>query len=709
MLDEKVSEPARRQPGASPVRGFFARIEAHLRAGRQHALPLLLLTLLHLAVVERNLRGSNGIPVNTIPFDFADTYSRFLVFISDSLRAGALPIWFPYGNAGTPFVVNPQSQLWNPVTWVLSIVPGYSFLVAQRQEMLTILFGSFGAYFLAHCLWQKRWAALLTAIAYNLTSARLPNAEHMDIVAAFSLFPWVFWGIKRMAEGKAWAVPALGMLLGLLIVSGYPGVVLLSPLWFGAWAAWLLATDCRDRTTRKKLVLQLGLSAGLAVGISSGFWLPVVTNLGAFSRGAPLTTDAALVQSLSSSDLWHLVYGTPIDLLTATGTGTDLSMRGLYFGILALLLAVYALVACRSRTVTALGAAFFAALLMSMGKNFFARIALHDYVPLLNLSRFPAGDSRAVAALAGSLLAGAGAANLLEDSAGRARLSGIFLGGIVMLVVGLLWLGAVIHPHATADVLHEKFGTVVLFELFLVLFALAGVLRFSSPNAVVACLLVLAAIDAGTHAQNQSFMWSVPGGARAEQYRDARKTTFDVAAALLPRVDAKGVIDVRANDAFLNKGFYLGSYSPFVLKRFEALLANNFKDFLLHGQRIVGFTGTIPTEGGAFQQKAVPVSFTINRYLPDRVDYTVDVPARTTLAFNELYFPGWRASIDGGAAIPMLEVAGGVRALTVEPGHHTLATRFSPRAFWVGLVLTLLSWGFALAWLMRVSIRQRAA
>jgi hypothetical protein len=680
-------------------RTLLARISERLKPAGYHALPLTILSILHMAVVERNLRGRAGMPVNMIPYDFYDSYSRYLVFISDSLRAGSWPIWFPYGHVGTPFLVNPQSQLWNPLTWILSIVPGYTLLVAQWQEMLIILFGSFGAYFLAHALWQKRWAALVTAIAYNFTSARLCNAEHLDIITAFSLFPWIFWCTKRVVDAKPWAVPLLGVFLGLLIVAGYPGVVILSPLWFGAWAVWLLVNDCNDRACRKKVLLRLGASGALALAISSGYWLPIATNMSAFNRGTPLGTDAALLQSLSLFDLWHLVYGTSVSL-ASPGASADPAMRGLYFGIVALLLALYAIIAARSRTVTALAVAFFAALLMSVGKHFFARVALQDYLSFLNMSRFPAVDSRAVAALAGSLMAGAGAAHLFENPDERRGLVRVLAGGIALLLIGLLWLGPAIHPGTTPAVLHEKFNTVVLFELFLVLFTLLAVLRFARPGALVACLLVLSAVDSGTQAFNQSFLWSVPGGGRVQQYHDIRKTDFNPAAALVPRVDAPALVDVRSNDGHLNKGFYLGSYSPFWLKRLEVLLANNFKGFLVNGKRIVGFTDEVPSEGGAFQQKATPVSFEIKRYLPDRVDYTVDLPARTELVFNEVYFGGWRARIDGGAAVPMHQVAGGLRALTVEAGHHTIATKFSPSIFWIGLVSTLLSWAFALAWLL---------
>jgi hypothetical protein len=123
---------------------------------------------------------------------------------------------------------------------------------------------------------------------------------------------------------------------------------------------------------------------------------------------------------------------------------------------------------------------------------------------------------------------------------------------------------------------------------------------------------------------------------------------------------------------------------------------------------VVGFVAGPPSDDGKlFQQKAVAVAFKITNYLPGWVEYVVDLPVRTMLVFNEVYFPGWRARVDGRSAGYMTEAGGGLRALTVEAGHHVIVTRFLPTVFCIGLVLTLLSWLLALAWLVRGLLRAR--
>jgi hypothetical protein len=679
---------------------------AYLRLAK-HLGPLAGLVVLHVAVFQRSLRGSNGIPDLYVPYDFFNSYARILIFISDSLRAGALPLWFPYGHAGTPFVVNPQSQLWSPLTWLVSLTIGYDPLVVQQQQFLIMLAGSVGVYFLGYNLWAHRASALLAAVAFNFTSARLCNAQHMDIVTAFSLFPWVLYGIRRLAQGQWLATPLLGAIGGVLVVSGYPGVVLLSPLWFLCWAGWCMVTECNERGSRKRFVLGLALGALIAIGISAGYWLPIVVNIGSFTRGQAFSTDAALTQSLFVGDIWHLLYGASTRITPEAYT-TDVSMRGLYFGVVALGLGVYAVLFKRGSAVTALALGFVLAFVLSVGRYTFVRVALHDCLNFLNYSRFPSVDSRAVASLAGSLLAGAGLSYLREDGDAKRRLLRIFTTLVLLMLVGLIWLKNVIYPGIDAPLLAECFNNAVTIEMLMLAAALVVVVRSAKPTGLAFALLAIAALDAATHTNTDVSLYALTSKTEMQRLREIHSPTFDAAKALVPRIDSPSLMDGAANDAFLNKSFYLASYSPFQLKQLDVLLDNGFKPFLLSGARVVGFPGADPPKDGArFVQKATPVDFQILQYSPSRVQYAVHLPQRTLLVFNEMYFPGWRARVDGKSVGAMREVAGGLRGLVVEAGRHTIVTRFLPTSFVIGGLLTLLSWVCVLGWLVRAGVRAR--
>ena len=673
----------------------------------RHWGPITGLVLLHVAVFERSLGGAGGLPNQPIPYDYFNYCALLLIFVSDCLRAHVLPLWFPYGHAGTPFFMNPQSQMWSPVTWLVSLTFGYDPLIAQQQEFVFILLGSIGVYSLGYSLWGHRSSGLVAAIAFNFTSARLCNAAHMDIVTAICLFPWVLFAIRRLAQGQWLAAPGLGAALGLLLVSGYPGIALTSPLWFAAWAGWCRATECEDRASRRRFLLGLAISGAICLGVSAGYWIPIVANLHVFTRSDPMTTDAALLQSLFPGDLWHLLYGASTRI-TPESYSTDISMRGLYFGIVALGLALYAALFRRCRSTTALSIGFLIAIVMSLGRYSFVRVALHDYIPLLNVSRFPSADSRPVAALAGSLLAGAGIAYLREDTEAKRRLTRTFVVLLLMMLVGQVWLKSVIYPYIGAGMVTEYFTNPIYMEMIALAVALVAIVRISRPAALAAFLVLISGFDSGTHASTDASLFATPLDTPVKRLTTIHTAVFDPAKALLPRTDSPSIEDARSNDAYLNKGFYLASYTHFQLKRLHDLLANGFKPFLLNGRRVVGFVdGVVPEQGDLFQKKATEVQFQIAQYLPSRVDYVVDLPVRTNLVFNEVYFPGWRARVDGKSVGSMGEAAKGLRSLVVEAGHHIIVTRFLPRSFFVGVTITMLSWILVAVWIVRAWIRAR--
>jgi hypothetical protein len=421
-----------------------------------------------------------------------------------------------------------------------------------------------------------------------------------------------------------------------------------------------------------------------------------------------MSTDAALTQGLTPGDLWHLVYGASTRL-APDGFTTDISMRGLYFGIVALGFALYAATYRRCSATAALGIGFLFALAMSLGRFSFLRVALHDWLPFLNLSRFPAGDSRAVAALAGSLLAGGGLAQLREDPEGKRRIQWILVGLIALMLVGQVWLKNVIYSGATPASIGEYFTNTVHLELFALGIALVGVIRCVRPRALALVMVSVSAFDSGTHLMTDTSLYSVANPGLIQHLNDIHSKDFDPAKAMIPRANSPKIDDVPANDAYLNKNFYIASYTPFQLKRMHALIARGFLPFLLNGPRLVGVAPTaLPSEQGAvFQQQATEVKFKITHYLPCHVGYVVELPARTMLVFNEIYFPGWRAKIDNRATLPMLDVADGLRGLMVEAGTHTIVTRFLPTSFIVGLTITMLSWLLVATWLVRAWWRGR--
>jgi uncharacterized membrane protein YfhO len=112
-----------------------------------------------------------------------------------------------------------------------------------------------------------------------------------------------------------------------------------------------------------------------------------------------------------------------------------------------------------------------------------------------------------------------------------------------------------------------------------------------------------------------------------------------------------------------------------------------------------------PQDYAAFQAQVRPVEYAILSYRPNRVVYRAHIDQDSLIVFNELYFPGWRATIDGQPVA--LKDLGGLRAVDNTAGEHIIVTSFNPRSFYVGLVVTLTSAIIFIAWIAWAAFRRR--
>jgi hypothetical protein len=100
------------------------------------------------------------------------------------------------------------------------------------------------------------------------------------------------------------------------------------------------------------------------------------------------------------------------------------------------------------------------------------------------------------------------------------------------------------------------------------------------------------------------------------------------------------------------------------------------------GPGILGIAQAVPAISRAICGRA-----DITGWRPERV--TIDVTAERDcyLLFQDSYYPGWRASVDGFSR-PVLMTDLGTRAIEVPAGRHRVAMTFAPRSLTAGLVLS---------------------
>ncbi len=160
-----------------------------------------LLALAALGFFWRVVAGQNWMPADggdLVSFLFP-TYR----FAAASLRDGAWPLWNPYIYAGAPHVGDIQAGfLYPPVLLLFLLRPEFPYAALQWLSIGHIWFAGAGMYlFLARGQGVRRVAALAAALAFMFSDVFLTHFGNLNLNAAASWLPWVFWaygGNRRM-------------------------------------------------------------------------------------------------------------------------------------------------------------------------------------------------------------------------------------------------------------------------------------------------------------------------------------------------------------------------------------------------------------------------------------------------------------------------------------------------------------------------------
>jgi uncharacterized membrane protein YgdD (TMEM256/DUF423 family) len=81
----------------------------------------------------------------------------------------------------------------------------------------------------------------------------------------------------------------------------------------------------------------------------------------------------------------------------------------------------------------------------------------------------------------------------------------------------------------------------------------------------------------------------------------------------------------------------------------------------------------------------------VTAFTPNQISIEVDAVADGLLVLSEIYYPGWRASVDGDPA-PLIQTDGLLRGIPVPQGHHhTVRVWYAPASVRLGLVISVLA------------------
>ncbi len=206
------------------------------RSARHHAWALLALawtlaSALSLALLQR--------PAH----DAATEMLPLRLWVSDVLRAGDWPLWFPYmryGFALTPLALT--SHAFNPLALVLGGVFHYDVWTLALENAIWRGVGLLGAFAFARRHVQSPVSAAATATAYALGGMMALSLMYSrGFFAGLMLAPWILVGVDRAVTSRnreEW-LGAAGLLaiVGLFLVwGGYPATWLTAPFLVAPYA-----------------------------------------------------------------------------------------------------------------------------------------------------------------------------------------------------------------------------------------------------------------------------------------------------------------------------------------------------------------------------------------------------------------------------------------------------------------------------------------
>jgi len=358
-------------------------------------------------------------------------------YVCECLRNGHLPLWLPYQSTGYPIYADPQSGCWYPITWIFSAFGRYTLASSNLEYVISIFIGGYGMFYLAKDWVKDKQAALLVAACYACCGLFVSNAEHMTWVVSAAWLPWLFWSYYQMlVRLEAKFAAFIAIIVYLIASGGYPAFLIISFYLFVVLFVTVLFIP-EFRKNWKKLFALHCILLFLSLGCCSVLFYSFVQGLHSCTRSGGVSLQDALFYPFSSvcfpSFLLPLSSVKSFDLYKI-----DITMANGYFGVVGFILLVMSFLQKKDKRYWLILALSLLCMAAATGDALPVRAFLYNWVPLMNVFRFP--SIFRIFFIIAFLLLGAGAfSNLKNDFAKwRKYLLAVILALLVFYLITLI-------------------------------------------------------------------------------------------------------------------------------------------------------------------------------------------------------------------------------------------------------------------------------
>lgn len=688
------------------------------RFWNSNLIPLIILLFLNIFVFYDHYKGTA-----TFPWDFLGGYHTHSFGWYNHSSIFSQVKWFPWTNLGFPSAIAIQAGSWY-IPLILIDLFGFTYSVetATKIQCLHAFLGSIGFYLFLRLFNFEKNLCLLGSICFQLSSLFFSNQQHVDIIRAYALLPWVLWAFHPAILNKrkfSLLIPSI-ILFQFFIVS-YPGIIVSSAygcLFYCIFNYFNLSTS----DGKYKYIFNIFLTLTSSVLMSMVKWLPFTMYINLLTHGKVDVNSAPFY---------------PIHLLTLffnydnPAFPSDITMRSLYVPMVTIV-GIFFLKKNNNFTFRIglsfiLIAFFFGAFLHTLYPN---RI---PFLPGINLSRFPLSDWRPIFQIGIILLSIVGWNNIIkEEFSNKQVLCRIFLFCIFIMTVIWVALPSGFEPSNIHNIIVKS--TLILSIIFPFFYIHRKITKhiYTNYNIFIYILIALSVIEGVYYHKNQEIPWKTPWNKNIEstlyqldthdsENKKQVTTNFN-------RRDERFVLNINndfmthRNNSIYNKCWYNESYcllgydnlkfsKPHAAIFSKAVENNNFFNFLINPQQILLIKEgeefdinnfKLENNKNEFISNIDGVKASILHYRSNEILYKISTPASVQVIENEIWWDGWNVKICNNNickdVIPSSHTKDYLRTWLVPPGDWDVYIFFQPKGvlssyifFFSGLSLVLLA------------------
>ncbi|MBI2845726.1 MAG: YfhO family protein [Chloroflexi bacterium] len=681
--------------------------------------------------------------------DFSDQFYLFTLYASQRIKAGELPLWNPYTLSGHPFIADVQSAVFYPLRLLTIFLSGpgrFPFHALELEAIFHFFLGSLFTYFFVFRILRSRIPALVSAIvfAYGGYLTSYPPLQ-LAILEVDIWLPLILLILDRAwekfeKEKARFPFALAGIIFGISILAGHPQSSMY--VFYTSLLYFLFRGYRHARWQESGGLLAIFLTTGF--GLSAAQIIPSIEYLSLSTRAQTTYEQVAhgflpeeFIQLLlpESLTVWSPMYVGILPLLLGIwGVVQRPNRWPLFWAGLAIASLFLSLgenfFLYRLFYVAVPGFSMFrgqerAIFLFSFSIAVLAGYGTASLLP----SQIVSAEERVKAFLRLALLAVAEGLFLLgvilytslrEDFSTNSILDGELRGGLVLLLFFALST-AFIWTRGRSPIPISSFTALVLAFILLDLFLVNSTNNLMSTNpednyrlrAWIEPILAeqgLFRVDnwAGG-ARNYGVAYAlqeISGSSplRLQRYRSLlslpRERIWQLLSvkyvrASTPTLEMESEIvhqEFRTNgEFFLHR---LATPTPRAYVTYEVAVMSDRKALRVLSDPQWDIQSTvILAEESPFPALDSPIAghmANITLYEPEKIVIEADARANGFLILSEIFYPGWRATVDGiGAKIYRANYT--LHAIPLTPGKHTVEMVYDPPSVKMGISISLLT------------------